>query len=290
MAFVLESERPIAVDSLDHLHPFGTIRDNSTNARFNAKLYALFPPRPLAILDLGCAGGGFVGECVQDGHRAVGLEGSDAPKRLGRGEWGRIPEHLFTCDVTARFVLRDRADGEPALFDVITAWELVEHIPRERLPGLFENVRRHLAPGGLFIVSTTSQPSVFEDHDLHVTREGRTWWIDRLREAGLSYRADYVRYFATQFVRGDFELGTSFHLVCSNRPDLPPPASWAQRLSDLRYEVGALERRAEYLLRASKGEVVPNGTMSRGLELWRVRELLRFYSNVATVHLIGRGR
>lgn len=39
---------------------------------------------------------------------------------------------------------------KPFLCDLITAWEVVEHMFPERLPKFFENVRKHLVIGGKF--------------------------------------------------------------------------------------------------------------------------------------------
>src|SRR5215468_10939781 len=85
---VLRAERAVAFESPDHLFPTGTRRDNSRNWRFNVKLYQLlgrrmprigprgawvyWPNIQLKILDLGCSGGGFVKDCLDDGYFAVG--------------------------------------------------------------------------------------------------------------------------------------------------------------------------------------------------------------------------
>src|ERR1700730_780574 len=59
--FLLETETPIATTSADHQWPRGTAFNSSSNRKFNLKLYHLFAYRPdLRVLDLGCAGGGFV--------------------------------------------------------------------------------------------------------------------------------------------------------------------------------------------------------------------------------------
>lgn len=271
MTIVLDCARPVAEDSLDHLHPFGTVRDSSVNSRFNGKLYELLPQRPLKILDLGCAGGGFVEECLKDGHFAVGLEGSDINSRTRRAAWGRIPENLFTCDVTAPFRVRVMGDEERIRFDVITAWELLEHISKPNLEGLFENIRRNLAAGGFFIASASSAHSFHEEHDLHLTRETKEWWVAKLSEAGLKYQPDYVRYFAAQFVRGDFELRDGFHLVCSldATPSIPLPP--ANRFFDTASRLRAIIRRTGWYITCDSEE------QSR---IRRIVQLLRFHYNV----------
>jgi hypothetical protein len=78
----VKTEFPVALDSPDHLCPWGTARDSSTNSRFNEKVYRLFEPlgRFPRVLDLGCSGGGFVRACLNDGCLAVGIEGSDFSK------------------------------------------------------------------------------------------------------------------------------------------------------------------------------------------------------------------
>ncbi len=147
----LETEHPVAFYSDDGELPRGGKDDNAIARRFNHKLCSYLGKREgLRVLDLGCAGGGFVRSLIDDGHFAVGLEGSDYPLLLNQAaEWPTIPLHLFTCDITKPFRLADSLTNAPLLFDAITAWEAMENIPVESLPGLFENLDRHLAPGGL---------------------------------------------------------------------------------------------------------------------------------------------
>jgi len=119
---VLETEHPVAVSSNDTRFPRGTKDDNSIVPRFNRKLYQLYRDQdPIRVLDIGCAGGGFVRSLLDDGHLAVGLEGSDYQLVNQGAEWSTIPLHLFTCDVTKPFRLTDRATGQPLLFHAITA-------------------------------------------------------------------------------------------------------------------------------------------------------------------------
>jgi hypothetical protein len=62
------------------------------------------------------------------------MEGSDYSLIRKRAEWATIPDSLFTCDITEPFVLAG------PLFYLVTAWEVMEHISQERLPGLCNNI------------------------------------------------------------------------------------------------------------------------------------------------------
>src|SRR5262249_488147 len=97
----LETSKPVAYDSPDHLGPVGTANDNTTNPRFNRKLFAYLPD--VRLLDIGCAGGGLVKSIIDDGGFAVGIEGSDYSKQRRRAEWATIPDRLFTADAAGAF-------------------------------------------------------------------------------------------------------------------------------------------------------------------------------------------
>lgn len=233
-------EREVAFDSPDHLMPWGTRRDNSKNPRFNQKLYKLYSgrQRPLKILDLGCSGGGFVKDCIDDGCLAIGLEGSDFSRRYRRAEWRTIPEYLFTCDVTRGFdVLREgNSEPERILFDVVTCWEVIEHFTESGIDGVAENVRKHLLPDGMWIMSVSPNEEVIGGVRLHQTVEGRDWWIRKFDRLGYRHCESVVRYFNTQFVRGPKYGGPgSFILALTHggaAPVDPPRERQLARLYD----------------------------------------------------------
>ena len=191
---VLDTRHPLATDSNDTLHPRGAKNDNSICLRFNQRLYQLFNRRPaLKILDLGCAGGGLVRTLIDDGHFAVGLEGSDYPRLNQCGEWGTISHHLLTCDITKPFNLTSGETGEPLQFDAITAWEVMEHIPENRIEELMSNVGRHLAPGGwvLQAISTVPDFDPVTKVAWHCTVRPREWWEATFARLGFFASGDH---------------------------------------------------------------------------------------------------
>ena len=167
----------------------GNKQDNSTNRRFNDKLYKLYPRQEqLKILDMGCSGGGFVKSCLDDGCFALGLEGSDFSRRHRRnGE--DIPEHLFTCDVTGEFEILIDAGGESKRLqlDVVTCWEMIEHISEPDIAKVAANVKRHLATGGIWIMSVSPNEEVIHGVRLHQTVQPKSWWVRKFAELGLEH-------------------------------------------------------------------------------------------------------
>jgi SAM-dependent methyltransferase len=177
-SFILDSEHPVARDSVDHLYPHGTANDNTHWPPFVEACERLFAS-PLCFLDLGCAGGGLVKDFVDRGHYAVGLEGSDYSERTGRAEWTTIPGHLATCDIRRPFHLSHR-DGTPLRFDVISAWDVLEHIDEVDLPVLLENVFEHLKDAGVFVGSVSTRPAraLPDGRNYHATVQPVSWWHD----------------------------------------------------------------------------------------------------------------
>ena len=237
---ILRAESDLASTSPDHLQPWGTRHDNSVNPRFNDKIYKLYPKShsPLTILDLGCSGGGFVKSCFDEGCLAVGLEGSDFSKKLGRAEWRTIPEYLFTCDITRNFelLLQTNTGEDRLLFDLVTSWEVMEHIAEPDLAQVAANVRKHLAPTGLWIMSISPREEIIHGTRLHQTVQPKPWWVTAFAKLGFTQLEPFVRYVNTQFVRGPkYKSPGSFHLVLSLDPAQAPTIpgeSWLRRLHD----------------------------------------------------------
>lgn len=220
--FQVQTMAKIAAQSDDYKWPRGAIYNNSTNRQFNLKAYNYFGYKPsLSLLDLGCSGGGLVKSFIEDGFTAVGLEGSDLSQKLRSGEWDTIPYHLFTCDITEPFEISD-ADNQRVKFDVITAWEVLEHIPTEKITLLLANIKRHLAPNGIFVGSVAQFPdgNPLTRAVYHVTLQPKSWWLMQFASIGLEEEKkhpfearDYVRGHGLGLKDWDPHDGDGFHLI-----------------------------------------------------------------------------
>jgi glycosyltransferase involved in cell wall biosynthesis/2-polyprenyl-3-methyl-5-hydroxy-6-metoxy-1,4-benzoquinol methylase len=230
LGWSIVAERSLAIDSNDHLFPRGTKNDNTHHPRFVRACEALLGPG-IKHMDLGCAGGGLVWDFTRRGHRSVGVEGSDYNLRAQRAEWRTIPDRLFTADVCYPFGFKNHS-GSNIKFDIISAWELFEHIPEENLSGLLANITSNIRTGGYVAASIAT----FIDRDettgkvYHHTVRPREWWENKFKRVGL-IPVDGV-FAKSDFVRGggnptshDWDAHTNpemgFHIVLRFENDCP---------------------------------------------------------------------
>ena len=184
-AIKLETEYPVAYESNDHIVPHGTIRDDTRYPRFIHACEMYFKNMDkLAFADLGCSSGGIVLDALLRGHEAVGLEGSDESFKQQRAHWRVIPNNLFTCDVTKPFTLKK--DGIRKEFDVISAWEMLEHIRESDLDALLKNIKDHLKLGGIFVGSIANWDDIDEKTGVnwHVNLHPYEWWSEKVKTFG----------------------------------------------------------------------------------------------------------
>lgn len=172
------TNHPFAFESLDFQDPKGAKQDNTHHKGFVRRVEQIFEKK-VVHMDWGCAGGGLVRDFLEYGHESYGVEGSDAPLKHQLGEWPVYPDHFFTADLTKPFHLEDD-DGQVIKCDIITSWEVMEHIHDHDLDQFFQNLHTSLKPGGWFVCSVAE----FEDRGYHVTLKPYDWWHDRFSGAG----------------------------------------------------------------------------------------------------------
>lgn len=172
------TDYPVAFESFDHIEPKGTKNDNTKNGAYVRSLIRRFGSN-MKYMDLGCAGGGFVSQFHSNGVFAVGIDGSDYGLKHQTGEWSNIPDYLFTANIAKPFSVVDEND-QIIQFDVISAFDVLEHIYETDLPQLLNNVSNHLKKGGLFLAGIAT----FEDKNYHVTLKEESWWDNLLLNFG----------------------------------------------------------------------------------------------------------
>lgn len=194
------TEHPIAVDSNDHLIPHGTVRDRSDATKFCEFVRYNWPEKQ-TLLDLGTANGTVVTSAVYQGFDAYGIEGSDAP-RLRQAEIAGEPWNnyynvrLFHADLRYPFTLSndDTLDSTripyrcPVAFDIITAWDVLEHMTEETIDTVMENIRKH-SKTGTFVMATI-QFDAKNNQLYHHLLKPRGWWINKFDEFGFKDKGD----------------------------------------------------------------------------------------------------
>ncbi|MEW6270101.1 MAG: methyltransferase domain-containing protein [Thermodesulfobacteriota bacterium] len=129
------------------------------------------------LLDLGCAYGFLVVEALEAGFRALGVDAS-------RFALAQAARHAAPAAGRLVAAHAERLPLADASCDVVTAFDVLEHVPRPEL--LIAEAARVLRPGGLF-VAATPDPLLFErDEPTHVAERPPSWWVRTLEQAGLA--------------------------------------------------------------------------------------------------------
>lgn len=177
----VETDYPVAVDSPDHIMPWGTANDNYTDLNFVQELHDYFKINydleKINFMDIGCSGGQLVIDFLNRGNFSVGLEGSDYSVRTNRANWPQYHnKNLFTADITKPYKVFN--NDERVYFDLITAWEVVEHIATEDLNQLFKIISDNLKVNGIFLASVCFIDDVINGVKLHQSVYSEEDWYN----------------------------------------------------------------------------------------------------------------
>ena len=131
------------------------------------------PARQLHVLEIGFGNGGFLGWTRQRGHRVIGVELSELLVARARDAGF---EALVATDQLAA----------GAQFDLIAAFDVLEHVPMPDVVPFLEGLGQRLAPGGRILLRFPNTESPFgqwyQNGDVtHVTSLGLT----RMRQIAL---------------------------------------------------------------------------------------------------------
>jgi SAM-dependent methyltransferase len=164
-------------------------------------------PEEAVVVELGCGNGTRETRDLAARAQLTGVDISDEQLRRARE---RVPNATFTRgDLTA-------VEFDDASLDAVAAFYVLNHVPRELLPGLFASIHRWLKPGGHFLASLGASdleswqgewlgvPMFFSGHAPETNRQ-------LLRDAGLALVRDELVTIAEP--EGD----VTFHWVLARR-------------------------------------------------------------------------
>lgn len=176
------------------------------------------------ILDVGCGYGIFLDACRQSGYKNVfGVDFNSEAAKFAMQKLGL--ENITYGDA---FAYLDSAADES--FHVITATNFVEHVKKERIPGLFSLVASKLKEDGRFIIELPNADSI---HGIHTFFSDLTheWAYTKALITNLLHKAGFsevqvhpnrvrsnklirlAQKILTKIVSGDDILQYSAHLI-----------------------------------------------------------------------------
>ncbi len=181
---------PIAY-STDTMEPESTYEGTSRPTNFVRHCIDLLGSN-IKCLDIGAGPGGLVYEWIFNGIKAVGIDGSDFCKKYNIGFWNNIKNSLFTCDITQPFNFYEKKQHNHVKFNIITMWEVLEHIPEEGLESLFSNIKNHLHIDGYFIGSVSTLEYISSSgQPYHITVKSLEWWKSKMANHGIDIINDH---------------------------------------------------------------------------------------------------
>jgi len=137
----------VSVDSRERGYDGYVTEAENWRRTFRDRLRDL-PATPGKLLDVGAATGFFVEQARRVGWDAIGVEPSDWAAAYARNELG----------VDVQTGTLESKQFPDAAFDVVTLWEVIEHLPDPRVT--LAEIRRVLRPGGRLVLSTPDAGSV----------------------------------------------------------------------------------------------------------------------------------
>lgn len=140
-----------------------SIAFHRAEARRNLKVLNRHAAPGGRLLDIGCSSGLFLATAREAGWQVRGLEYSPDSAQMARQQFG--------LDVVTGELGPDTF--APASFDVVTLWDVIEHVPDPRL--VLERAKPLLAPGGLLVIKTPNLDGLYPQVSYRFARRIQFW-------------------------------------------------------------------------------------------------------------------
>lgn len=118
-------------------------------------------------LDVGCGGGALIRGMLAQGYNSIGVEGSLAAQDI-------MPDSIIVGD------LRDPSFTLEQEFDIVTCFDVAEHIEEEYADILCDFLEAHVRPRGVLLFGAASEG---QDGHGHVNCRHPCYWIHKLMHA-----------------------------------------------------------------------------------------------------------
>lgn len=178
------------INSQDYHNPCGAKQDNHSNEVYIKEICQLFNNAPFSYLDLGCAGGQSVIDIAQKGYVSAGIDGCGKDRILEvstsegvTNNWTRYSDkNLFSADISQPFRIVDE-NNQAIKFDLITAWDFLEHPTQDEIPQVISNIKGHLSQDGWFICLIAKSEAIW-----HQCVKTDQWWIESFTSRGFDLK------------------------------------------------------------------------------------------------------
>jgi len=170
-------------------------------------------------LDLGCGSGSFVYNSRKAGVDSIGVDNYLDRKKVPY--WNSIYKNFyFNADISKDLFLKK--NYQDVKFDLITLWEVFEHIDTDKLPTLIQNICRHMHEKSIIVgsICTVRDENPLKNAIYHTTVQPKEWWLKFLDKNGLTPTNNHY-YLSHEMMRangvGTFDPdprdGYSFHFI-----------------------------------------------------------------------------
>jgi ubiquinone/menaquinone biosynthesis C-methylase UbiE len=157
-------------------------RRDSEDVRLLREFIGRLPARA-KVLDAGCGAGIPVSQILSEQFDVTGVDFSEAQIELARRN---VPNAQFLCQDMTKLEFPD------SVFDGITSYYAIIHIPREEHPSLLANFYRILKPGGIALLCLGAE-HLIDDLDENYLGTRMYWshydtetYLSLLKECGFS--------------------------------------------------------------------------------------------------------